>query len=123
MNSDRFKIGARVTILSAEDGGRAQPAVDSPSYRPHLVVGDAAQRVAVTAADGRTLVEDYLGVGFLGTGMCLDPGRSHEVQLLLLYHPEVNYEALQLGATFTIREGGHIVGFGEVTAVATAAAV
>jgi translation elongation factor EF-Tu-like GTPase len=65
--------------------------------------------------DGCTTLENYLGICFTGNGDPLMPGKSHEVALLLVYHPEVNYEPLATGATFTIREGDRIVGFGVVT--------
>ncbi len=40
--------------------------------------------------------------------------RSLSVTLLLAYYPAVEYEELLPGATFTLREGGSIVGYGEV---------
>jgi hypothetical protein len=31
-----------------------------------------------------------------------------------MYHPRVDYDAVCVGATFTLREGGKVVGFGTV---------
>ena len=109
------KVRAQVTFLSPSEGGRSGIAYNTAQYMPHLVVGDPSQRAPITAQDGRTLVEEYLGVGFTGAGDEMEPGRPYVVELSLLYSPQVNYDALVPGATFTIREGGRIVGFGSVT--------
>jgi hypothetical protein len=111
---EQVQISARVTFLTEEEGGRKQPAWNSRKYRPHVVVGDPAQREATTAEDGRTLTENYLGVCFDGDGEEMSQGTEHEVSLLLAYYPAGEYEDLVPGATFTLREGGNIVGFGEV---------
>jgi translation elongation factor EF-Tu-like GTPase len=108
-------VKASVTFLTREEGGRSTPAIGSKTYMPHLVVGDPNQRVAITASDGRTAAEDYLGVRFTGTvDDILVPGRAHAVSLELCYFPSVDYTALKTGAQFTIREGGTVVGFGNV---------
>jgi hypothetical protein len=107
-------IDASVTFLSAEEGGRSHPALNNPRYRPHLVVGDPTQRIALLADDQRTLTEDYLGVWFCGDGGALLPGRSYNVTLRLLYYPHPAYDALVTDVTFTIREGAKVVGFGRV---------
>jgi translation elongation factor EF-Tu-like GTPase len=113
LTASKPRIEAKVTFLAGSEGGRSQPARNSDQYRPHIVVGDATQRIAKTADDGRTLIENYLGVRFTGGGDTMEPGQSYEVQLELLY-PDVDYRSLVSGATFTIREGGRIVGFGEI---------
>src|SRR5687768_10688366 len=108
-------VKASVTFLTREEGGRSTPAIGSETYRPHVVVGDPAQRVAITSNDGRTIVEEYLGVRFTGAdNYILIPGRPHDVSLELCYFPSVDYTALKAGAEFTIREGGQIVGYGHV---------
>ena len=107
------KISALVTFLPTEEGGRAHPAHDSSNYMPHVVVGDPSQRVALVDESG-TSTESYLGVRFTGDGQQLTPGLEHEVQLQLLYVGRVDYSALVPAATFTIREGGRVVGFGSV---------
>jgi hypothetical protein len=111
---EQVQIAAKVTFLTTEQGGREHAAWNSRKYRPHVVVGDPTQRQAETAEDGRTLTEQYLGVCFTGNGEVMTQGIEHEVSLLLAYYPAVEYEALVRGATFTVREGGKVVGYGEV---------
>ena len=115
MFSHKLTINASVTFLPASEGGRLIPAHNSNSYRPHLVVGDINQRAPLVADDGRTLLEDYLGVGFTGSGEAFNPGESRDVILQLIYYPDVNYDRLESASTFTIREGERIIGFGRVT--------
>jgi hypothetical protein len=43
-------------------------------------------------------------------------GETVGVTLDLMYHPRVDYGAVQPNATFTIREGGKVVGFGRPVA-------
>jgi hypothetical protein len=44
----------------------------------------------------------------------MSPGDSAEVSLALMYFPDDAYDEVQPGATFTLREGPLIVGFGVV---------
>ena len=81
------------------------------SYRPHLVVQDTTVRQAVSPADNE--IEPYLGVVFI-EGPAPVVGDPILATLALMYYPGVDYSALQVGATFTIREGPQIVGFGTV---------
>jgi len=104
-------ILASVTFLEPDAGGRLRPPVDSPSYRPHLVLQDGAS--AGPSGSGQTASEAYLGVAFSGSGKLLAPGAVHEVVLQLLY-PGVDYSGLVSGSHFTIREGPHTVGHGRV---------
>ena len=106
-------IRALVVFLRPEEGGRSSGVHASPGYRPHLVVGEMSQRVAVIV--GNVGSETYLGVEFSGDERVLLPGIEHAVTLTLLYDG-VDYGQLVPGATFTIREGPHVVGFGRVTA-------
>ncbi len=107
------RIEAYVTFLSADDGGRHQPALNSPLYRPHVVVGDPCQRTALV--DDRSYgTEEYLGVSFDGDGTPLRAGPAHQVMLRTLYAPKVDYSALVAGQTFTVREGPAVVAFGVV---------
>lgn len=106
-------ITAAVTFLGPREGGRVRSAVDAPTYRPHLVVGDPGQRYAVVDEAG-VATENYLGVHFAGTGRELSLCVEHVVQLGLTYSPDVDYSELQPGMTFTIREGPRVVGFGRV---------
>ncbi len=113
--TSRRLIEAKVTFLSAGEGGRDHPANNSSAYRPHLVVGDPGRRGIV--ADDDRMSENYLAVSFSGDGGRLLPDRSYNVRLLLVFYPHSAYGALASGATFTIREGPKIVGYGRVTKV------
>ena len=46
--------------------------------------------------------------------MALAPGQEHVLDVDLIYAPDVDYRELVSNATFTIREGGKIVGYGRV---------
>ena len=104
-------IEAEVTFLTTEEGGRKRMPVWL-GYMPHLVVQPPHIRIA-TYVNG-VGAEDYLGVVFLAGPEPFVSGQPFSVKLGLAYYPEVNYSELQEGATFTIREGGRIVGFGKV---------
>jgi hypothetical protein len=58
---------------------------------------------------------EYLGVRFVG-GLAVAAGEPGRFDLALMYHPEVDYSALQPGAAITIREGGQVVARGQVLA-------
>ncbi len=106
-------IRARVNFRDAKSGGREVPPIDSTQYRPHIVIGDPNQDKPLLAEDGRTLTEEYLGVVFLGDGREMRFGDNWVVPLCL-FHNEYPYTKLTPGATFTVREGGQIVGSGVV---------
>ncbi len=111
-------IECSVTFLPECEGGRryAFPngSLSGCGYRPHLVVGDPQQRKAIVD-ENNVGQEEYLGVAFLKGPEVIEFGKPLSVQLVLMYHPYVGYAKLVPGATFTIREGGHVVGYGEVT--------
>ncbi len=44
----------------------------------------------------------------------LEPGDTSDVRLALMYFPEYPYEEVQPGATFTVREGSLVVGYGVI---------
>jgi hypothetical protein len=79
---------------------------------PHVVVGDPKQREA--RISGNTVTERYLGVLVTDVPDEIPPGGAAEITLRLMYWPEEKYEQLVSGATFTLREGMKIVGFGQV---------
>jgi hypothetical protein len=86
---------------------------------PHMVVGDPSQsRVKVGA--GNRIAEEYLGVLIKDAPDELTPGSSAELTLVFMYWPEENYSSVRPGATFTLREGPKIVGFGEIISTHTA---
>lgn len=105
-------VEARVTLLSELVHGRRL--LTTGQYRPHIVIGPESQRVAV--CNGNAVTENYLGVMFVGEVDSLEPGESGTVGLALMWFPQESYGAVLPGATFTIREGPHIVGFGTILA-------
>jgi hypothetical protein len=111
------EIEVEITFLPPEEGGRRQPPdLASPArYMPHLVVGDPNQRKA-NIRNGNVIDEEYLGVVFMPDAAPVVPGVARAARLGLMYHPQVNYERVVPGATFTLREGGRVVAFGKVLA-------
>jgi hypothetical protein len=102
-------VRASVTLLPETN---APKSVSSGTYRPHIVLGPITQRSAIL--DGRTLVETYVGIAFVGGPEKLNPGETAEVELALMYYPHEIYDGVKTGATFTVREGATIVGYGTV---------
>jgi hypothetical protein len=86
-------------------------------YRPHIVIGPQSQRVAIR--DGNRFTENYLGVMFVGGPDKMEPGDTAEVKLALMYFPDYPYHEVQPGATFTVREGPLIVGYGVILSLAS----
>ena len=76
-----------------------------------MVVGDIGQRHAIVGTDGLEggVSRGSVPPGGLGTG-----SGSATVWMDLMYYPANRYERLQPGATFTIREGAKVVGYGKV---------
>jgi len=102
-------VRAIVTLLPETN---APKFVTLGTYRPHIVLGPTTQREAIL--NGHTLLESYVGVAFVGGPEKLSPGETAEVDLALMYYPHPMYEGVKTGATFTVREGPTIVGFGTV---------
>ena len=103
-------VQAEVTLLPELSRGRRL--LTTGQYRPHLVIGPQAQRVAIR--NGNVCTEKYLGVMFVGGPDAIGPGESAEVTLALMYFPEEPYSEVAPGATFTLRKGPDIVGFGVI---------
>lgn len=103
-------VRARVTLLPELSHGRRL--LTTGQYRPHIVIGPQSQRAAI--CEGNICTEKYLGVVFVGGPEAIEPGESSEVSLALMYFPEEPYDEVTPGATFTIREGPLIVGFGVI---------
>ena len=101
---------AKATFLSELAHGRR--GLTTGGYRPHIVLGPTSQRVALRK--GTLITEDYLGVLVVGGPESMNPGDTAEVALALMYLPELKYEGVVAGATFTIREGPNVVGFGTI---------
>lgn len=111
------RIEAEITFLPESEGGRKEPPVtlSGGGYRPHLVVGDTNQRRAITV--GNVSQETCLGVAFLAGPENAKPGESFPAELALIFWPHPAYDSLTPGATFTIREGAQVVGYGRVKRV------
>jgi hypothetical protein len=88
--------------------------LDGLQYRPHIVVGDPNQREAIVGA-GRVIAEEYLGVAFSSGPDRISLGHAIRVEMMLIYWPSLDYRKAVPGATFTLREGGRIVGQGRIT--------
>lgn len=82
-------------------------------YMPHIVLGDPSQRESVIGPNN-TITERYLGVVITDAPDELVPGRPIELAFQLMYWPEEQYQGIAPGATFTLREGPNIVGFGTI---------
>jgi hypothetical protein len=80
---------------------------------PHIVLGDPSQREAIIKPD-HTIDENYLGVWIVDSPDELLPEKLVEVEFKLMYWPEERYPGIAPGATFTLREGPNIVGFGTI---------
>ena len=102
---------AKITLLSELSHGRRL--LNTGQYRPLIVMGPPTQREAIRERDRYS--ENYRGVMFVGGPSSMEPGETAEVKMALMFFPDDPYSEVQPGATFTIREGPHIVGFGEVT--------
>jgi translation elongation factor EF-Tu-like GTPase len=115
--NQQARIEAEITFLPESEGGRIMPPgiLSGGIYRPHLVVGDPNQRRAIV--EGNEIRELYLGVAFLSESENIEPGKSFLAELALIYYPNPIYDALVPGATFTIREGARIVGYGCVNRI------
>jgi hypothetical protein len=113
---ERSMVEADLTLRPESDGGRALPPglLHGLQYRPHIVIGDPAQKDAIVGPN-RVLTEEYLGVAFASGPTPAPIGEQIRVQMMLIYWPSVDYGKAQPGATFTLREGARIVGHGRIT--------
>lgn len=104
-------IRARVTLLPTLKQARRTL---HRAYRPHIVIGSPDQRTPIM--EGTVCKENYQGVEFLDEQLTIEPGQTVEATLALMYYhaPAVLYTDVVPGATFTLREGPTIIGFGTV---------
>jgi hypothetical protein len=111
------RITAKITFLPRSESRRESVPNDlsGGQFRPHVVVGDPNQRKALLV--NNVAQEEYLGVAFVGGPSDVVAGEPFVAELALLYWPNVSYDSLVPGATFTLREGPHIIGFGAVQTV------
>jgi len=115
-------IETEIFLYSPENGGRLTPILgrtDPAFYKPHIVIGDPTQRAPICEQkDGRMNVgvECYLGVRFQSTDEyeSLPTEKKIKVMMDLIYHGHVDYFEAQEGATFTIREGKRVIGYGTI---------
>ena len=112
-------VRARVTLLPELSHGRWP---NRGRYMPHIVMGDPNQREA-RIGRGNTINEHYLGVLVADAPDELLPGVTADVYFRLMYWPEEQYRGVVVGATFTIREGPNVVGFGEIVEAANASTI
>ncbi len=118
----REYIKVQLTLLAPEQGGRQTPIVKAAfggNYRPHIVIGNPDQREPILVErDGvkNYIDEEYLGVAFWqGPDTDVLPNnKSIELVLVLSSFPNVQYEKVISCATFTMREGGRIIGCGRI---------
>jgi hypothetical protein len=105
---------ALVTFLDARSGGcETMPDLTSGRYMPHIVI--QSPDVRSPNCDGRTILDNYLGIRFVSGPTVMLPNQCYDCDFALMYHPHVDYSAVCDGATFTLREGGRVVGFGSIT--------
>ena len=108
-------VRALVTFLSHDNGGRAtMPDLSSRQYMPHLVVHSPEVSTA-PVIKGNVIVDDYLGIRFISGPREVIRDQEHDCEFELMYHPTVSYDAVREGTTFTVWEGGKVIGFGVVT--------
>jgi len=102
-------VQAELTLLAGLEHPRWP---NRARYMPHIVIGDPQQREARMC--GNTITERYLGVLVADAPDEMMPGKTDQVTLCLMYWPEEKYDDVKPGATFTLREGPKIVGFGQI---------
>jgi hypothetical protein len=120
MLRERSYIEVEVVLLSKEEGGRSTPVLPvayGGGLRPHIVLQDRCIRKAkVGMRDGHpnTILEDYLGVEFWSGPDPIPISSPFLLTMRLAYYPDLMYSGCVAGVTFTIREGGKIIGHGEI---------
>ena len=114
---------AKLTFLPHAEGGRkiVPPAefLRSLKYRPHIVIGDPKQRKMRDSvlSKAQLIYEgdgEYLGVVLSDVDREPKEGEVVVVELAFMYFPQVSYRDVVPGATFTLREGARILGFGQI---------
>jgi hypothetical protein len=114
--SDVAMVDADLTFHPPEENGRTNLnlLLSGLQYRPHIVIGDPTQRHAVISPD-RHLTETMCGVAFAAGPSHIKANVAYPVTIMLMYWPHAIYDSVVPGATFTLREGPNIVGFGKIT--------
>ena len=107
------RVKLEINFLPPTQGGRTKPPVlvsEQGTYRPHIVIGDPTQRSAITI--GNEIRETYLGVVFVSGPSNVLFGETIEAEAVLMHYPLPAHDSVVPGATFTIREGPKVVGYG-----------
>jgi len=106
---------AEITFIPKSEGGRSTPPIlDSDcEYRPHIVLGDPNQRKPIL--QGNEIIETYIGIAFRSHQHDVEFNKPFDAELVLIYPQPIYEKTIVEGATFTVREGGVIVGYGKVT--------
>ena len=107
-------VEIEVTFIPSSEGGRAiWPAMfTGGGYRPHLVLGDPNQRQAIM--EGNYILETYLAIAFWQGPDRVEEGVPFICDVVLMGYHHPCYDGVRPGATFTVREGAKIVGYGVV---------
>lgn len=89
---------------------------DGSRFTPHLVIGDPTQREAIIDRSKvpPEITEEYLGVAFWAGESPIVPDQTLNITMALIYFPNLSYANVVDGATFTIRLGPKILGYGKV---------
>lgn len=90
------RILVHLSMKEEQSGGRHAPFAEG--YRPHFIVGAG----------------EWLGVIATRCFKPVAPGEEADVEFELVYHPNVDYSALCVGAEFEMHEGPRVVATGRV---------
>lgn len=114
--TDRAVVEADLTFLPPHKGAHSHlnKKLKGLGYRPHIVIGDPTQREALVGP-GNVLLETYCGVAFSHGPDHIEPTVPYQVRMVLMYWPHEICNPVVPGATFTLREGRNILGFGKIT--------
>ena len=108
-------LEAEITFLLESEGGR-RPLPEGVSrtwrYRPHLVLDDANPHKPIS--EGHRPAETRCGVVFIDGPNHIEFGKPQIFKMALPFWNPSEYSGIVAEATFTLREGLHIVGHGSI---------
>jgi translation elongation factor EF-Tu-like GTPase len=113
-------IEAEVVLLAKDEGGRSNPVLPvayGGGLRPHIVLQDRSVRTPkIGVRDGQKnwILDDYISVAFWAGPDPVPISTPFTLTMILWCHPNPIYDDCIPGVTFTIREGGKIIGHGEI---------
>lgn len=106
-----------VTFLSEANGGRkAPPVLNGGIFRPGTVIGDPSQRRAILDEHNHD-TQAHFGITFESGPRVVPRDAEFIATAFLTFYPGVDYKEYVPGATFTMREGHKVVGFGTIKRV------